>query len=219
MIRIMLAEDHHVVRHALRTLLETNPDFNLVGETGDGLEVIPLVEQLQPDVLLLDLMMPGLGGLEITRQVSKRFLQTRIVILSMHANEAYVVEALSAGATAYVLKKSSPSELVQAIRDAALGQRYLSEPLSERLIDAYIQKIKSDLVDPYETLTEREREVLHLAAEGNTSAEIAARLSISNRTVEMHRGNMMHKLGLHSQADLIRYALRRGILPMEDEQA
>jgi len=217
MIRIVLAEDHHVVRQALRTMLETHPDFNLVGETGDGLEVTPLVECLQPDVLLLDLMLPGLGGLEITRQVSQRAPQTHVVILSMHANEAYVVEALGAGAIGYVLKKSTSAELVRAIREAAVGQRYLSPPLSERLIDAYVQKTRSaNTVDPYDTLTEREREVLHLVAEGHTNAEIAARLSISIRTVEMHRGHMMRKVGLRNQTDLVRYALRRGILPIEE---
>jgi len=213
---IVLADDHHVVRQGLKALLEAEPDFRVVGETGDGLEVVPLVERLQPDVLLLDLMMPSLNGLEVTRQVSWRSPQTRIVILSMHANEAYVLEALRAGAAAYVLKESTADELVRAIREATAGRRYLSPPLSARAIEVYVEKVEETMLDPYETLTTREREVLHLAAEGHTNAEIAARLFISPRTVETHRANMMRKLDLRTRTDLIRYALQRGILPLED---
>jgi len=200
----------------MRALLEAEPDFRLVGEAGDGLETVQLVERLRPDVLVLDLMMPGLNGLEVTRQVGKRSPQTQVVILSMHANEAYVLEALRNGAVGYVLKDASVTELVQAVREVTAGRRYLSPPLSERAIDAYVGRAKEATLDRYETLTDREREVLHLVAEGCTNAAIAARLSISPRTAETHRANMMRKLGLHTQTDLIRYALRRGIIPMED---
>jgi len=215
MTTIVLADDHHVVRQGLRSLLEAEPDFSVVGETGDGLEAAQQVERLQPDALVLDLMMPGLNGLEVTRQVSRRSPRTCVVILSMYANEAYVLEALRAGAAAYVLKESTSAELVRAIREAVAGRRYLSPPLSERAIESYMQKAESAELDPYETLTAREREVLHLVAEGHTNAEIAGRLFISRRTVETHRTNLMRKLGLRTQTDLIRYALRRGILPME----
>jgi DNA-binding NarL/FixJ family response regulator len=215
MTTIVLADDHHVVRQGLRSLLEAEPDFSVVGEASDGLETAQLVERLQPDVLVLDLMMPGLNGLEVTRQVGQRSPQTHVVILSMHANEAYVLEALQAGAAAYVVKESTSAELVRAVREAVAGRRYLSPPLSERAIEAYMQKAESAALDPYETLTAREREVLHLAAEGHNTAEIADRLFISRRTVETHRANLMRKLGLRSQTDLIRYALQRGILPME----
>ncbi len=215
MTTIVLADDHHVVRQGLRSLLEAEPDFSVVGEAGDGLEATQLVERLQPDVLVLDLMMPSLNGLEVTRQVSQRSPQTHVVILSMHPNEAYVLEALRAGAAAYVLKESTSAELVRAVREAVAGRRYLSPPLSERAIEAYMQKAESAALDPYETLTAREREVLHLVAEGHTNAEIADRLFISRRTVETHRANMMRKLGLRTQTDLISYVLRRGILPME----
>jgi two-component system response regulator NreC len=214
--RIMLADDHKIVRQGLRALLEAEPDFHLVGETGDGLEAVQLAERLCPDVLVLDLMMPGLGGLEVTLQVGKRSPQTRVIILSMHADEAYVLEALRNGAAGYVLKESSADELVQAVREVVAGRRFLSSPLSERAIDAYVSKAQEVALDRYETLTAREREVLHLAAEGHTNAEIADRLSISSRTAETHRANMMRKLALRSQTDLIRYALRRGIIPMED---
>lgn len=212
---IVLADDHHIVRQGLRSLLEAEPDFSVVGETGDGLETAQLVERLQPHVLVLDLMMPGLSGLEVTRRVSRRSPQTRIVILSMHADEAHVLEALRVGAAAYVLKESTAAELVRAVREAAAGRRYLSPPLSERAIEAYVQKAESTALDPYERLTAREREVLHLVAEGHTNTQIADRLFISRRTVETHRANLMRKLDLQSQTDLISYALRRGILPME----
>lgn len=215
-ITILVADDHDVVRLGLRHLLEADPEFQLVGEAADGLVVMSLVERLQPNVLILDLMMPGLSGLEITRQVARRAPQTRIVVLSMHANEAYVVEALRNGALAYVLKGSDASELVRAVREAAAGRRYLSPPLSAQTIDAYIQRAQEPPLDLYDTLTVREREVLHLAAEGQSSPEIAARLFISSRTVETHRGNFMRKLGLETQTDLVRYALRRGILRLDD---
>jgi two-component system response regulator NreC len=213
---IVLADDHHVVRQGLRALLEAEPDFTIVGEAADGLEVASLVERLEPDVLVLDLMMPGLNGLDVVRQVSQRALQTRVVILSMHSNEAYVLEALRNGVAGYVLKESTASDLAQAVREAAAGRRYLSPPLSERAIEAYLHKAEATPLDMYETLTGREREVLHLTAEGYNNSEIAERLCISARTVETHRANIMRKLGLRSQTDLIRYAFKRGILTMEE---
>jgi two-component system response regulator NreC len=212
---IVLADDHPVVRHGLRALLHAEPGLRVVGETGDGLEVVQLVERLKPDILILDLVIPSLNGLEVTRQVSRRSPQTHVVILSMHTDEAHVLEALRAGATAYVPKESTSAELVRAIREVIAGRRYLSPPLSEHAIEAYVEKARTAALDPYDTLTAREREVLHLAAEGHSNAEIAARLSISPRTAETHRAHLMRKLSLHSQADLIRYALRREILPME----
>ncbi len=214
-VKILLADDHPIVRQGLRALLEAERGFRIVGEAGDGLEVADLVERLKPDVLVLDLMMPGLNGLEVTRQVTQRSPRTHIVILSMQDNEAYVLEALRNGADGYVLKQSTSDELVRAVREVIAGRRYLSPPLSEHAIKAYMQKADSATLDRYETLTTREREVLHLVAGGCTNAEIAERLFISPRTVEVHRANMMHKLGLRTQTDLIRYALRRGILPME----
>ena len=216
MTTILLADDHRIVRQGLRALLEAEPDFSLVGETGDGLEAIQLAERLQPDIIVLDLMMPGISGLEATRQIGDNCPQTRIIILSMHADEAYVLETLRNGASGYVLKDSSADDLVRAVREVEAGRRYLSPPLSERAIEAYTRKAQETSMDPYEELTNREREVLHLAAEGHSSTEIAERLSISSRTVETHRANMMRKLDLHSQTDLIRYALKRGIIPMEN---
>jgi DNA-binding NarL/FixJ family response regulator len=216
-IRILLADDHQVVREGFRALLEAEPDFEIVAETGDGLEAVRLAEYQKPHVLVVDLMMPGLNGLEVARQIGQRAPRTHVVMLSMHANEAYVLEALKNGACAYVLKDASAAELVRAVREANVGHRYLSPPLSEPAINSYIQRARnSDSLDLYDTLTNREREVLQLGAEGHTNAEIAGRLFISPRTVETHRANVMHKLGLRSQTELVRYALRRGILPMED---
>ncbi len=215
MTTIILADDHNVVRQGLRALLEAEPDLSIVGEANNGLDAVELSEHLKPDVLVVDVMMPGLNGLEVAREVTQRSPQTKVIVLSMHANEAYVLEALKNGAVGYVLKDSCADELVQAVRQANTDKCYLSSPLSERAIAAYVQKAKKTALDPYDTLTTREREVLQLAAEGHTSAEIAARLFISARTVETHRANLMHKLGLNNQVDLVRYALRRGILPLE----
>lgn len=216
MISIVLADDHTLVRQALRHLLEVEPDLRVVGEAGDGLEAVRLAERLRPRVLVVDVLMPGLGGVEVTRQVRQRSPETRVVVLSMYATEAYVMEALRNGAAAYVLKDSGSADLVQAVREAAAGRRYLSPPLTRLAIEAYAERAQSTAAqDAYETLTAREREVLHLAAEGHTNSQIAARLMISPRTAETHRANLMRKLGLRTQSDLIRFALRRGILPVE----
>lgn len=214
-ITIVLADDHPVVRQGLGAVLKAEPDFHLIGETGDGLETVDLVKRLRPDILVLDLMMPGLNGLEVTRRVRRCSPQTRVLIFSMYPNEAYVVESLQNGASGYVLKCSSTAELARAVREVAAGRRYLSPPLSERVIEAYAQKVRETSLDAYDTLTAREREVLHLVAEGRTNACIAAQMSISVRTAEVHRANMMRKLSLRSQAEVVLYAVRRGILPME----
>ncbi|MCJ7831724.1 MAG: response regulator transcription factor [Dehalococcoidia bacterium] len=211
---VVLADDHAIVRQGLRAVLEATSEFTVVGEVADGLQVPEVVDRLRPNVLVLDLMMPGLNGLEITRQVSKRCPQTRVVILSMHADEPYVLEALRNGATGYVLKEASTTEVAQAVREVAAGRRYLSQPLSERAIEAYAEKAQAAPLDLYETLTTREREILQLCAEGYSSTEMAARLGISPRTADTHRANIMRKLGLQGQTDLVRYALRRGILPL-----
>ncbi len=212
---IVLADDHGIVRQGLRALLEAEPDLTVVGEAADGLEAIRLVERLAPAVLVADVMMPGLSGLGVAREVQRHWPGTRVVILSMYANEAYVLEALRNGAAAYVLKDAGATDLVRAIREAAAGGRYLSPPLSERAIEAYIERSQAAPPDPYDTLTTREREILHLTAEGLSSTQVAGRLAISPRTVETHRANLMRKLNLRRQADLVRYALEKGIVPVE----
>lgn len=213
---IVLADDHRIVRQGLHALLAAEADFRVVGEAGDGREALEQVKLHAPDVLVLDLMMPGLNGLEVARQLHKHTPKVGVVVLSMHDDEGFVLEALANGVSAYVLKDSNSSDLIQAVREAAAGRRYLSPPLSDRVIETYLQMAKVGTMDKHETLTTREREVLQLSAEGHTNSEIAARLGISTRTAETHRSRLMHKLALHTQADLIRYALRRGIIPMEN---
>jgi two-component system, NarL family, response regulator NreC len=212
-VSIILADDHHIVRKGLQAILSGENDFQIVGEAGDGLETVEKVEQLQPDILVLDIMMGGINGLEVTRQLSKKCPKTGIVILSMHSNEAYVLEALRSGARAYILKDNTTEDLVRAIREVAAGRRYLSAPLSERAIEAYTQKTDSSSQDPYDQLTTREREILQLASQGWSNTEIAGRLFISHRTVETHRANLMHKLGIRSNSELLQFAMLRGIIP------
>ena len=216
MTTIILADDHPIVRRGLRSVLEVEKDFSLIGEAGDGIEAVRLVENLTPNILITDMMMPGLTGLEVTRQVRHRVPKVKIIILSMHAAESYVLEALRNGANGYVLKDSAADELVYAIREVLAGRRYLSSQLSERAIETYIQKSESSLTDSYDSLTNREREVLKLAAEGCTNNEIAERLFISPRTAETHRANLMKKLSLSNHTELIRYAIRRGLLPLDE---
>jgi two-component system, NarL family, response regulator NreC len=215
MITIVLADDHPVVLQGLRTLLEAESDFRVIGEARDGLETVRLVARLQPNVLVLDLSLPGLHGLEVTREVRKRTPQTHVMIFSMHANEAYVRQALKNGASGYVLKNCEAAVLVQAIREVAAGRRYLRPQLAARAIDTYAEYAPDVMPDQYKELTSREREVLQLVAEGHTNVQVAARLFISPRTVETHRANLMHKLDLRTSTSLVRYALRRGILPSE----
>jgi two-component system, NarL family, response regulator NreC len=211
-IEIVIVEDHLLVRQGLHLILQHEPDFLIVAETGNGIEAVQLVEKWQPAVLLLDLMLPGLNGLEVVRQVKKSSENTQIVILSGYTHEAYILEALKYGANAYVIKESSAIELKNAIYAVLAGQRFFSPPLSIEKIEAYAMKTRGGTLDPYETLTTREREVLHLSAAGNSVPEIAVLLSIGTRTVETHRVNLMRKLNLKTQAELIHYAVRRGLL-------
>jgi two-component system, NarL family, response regulator NreC len=214
-VTVLLADDHPIVRQGLRHLLEAEPDLKVVGEASDGLQAVQFTEKFKPNVLIVDIMMPGLNGLEVLRQIKDRSPSTCSIVLSMQSADVYVVEALKSGALGYVLKETGPSELVNAVQQVIEGKRYLSPRLSERLIDVLLQTSEEITLDPYETLTNREREILQMAAEGMTTAAIAKRLSISPRTAELHRGRMMDKLGLHSQTELILYALKRGILSID----
>ena len=214
-VTLLLADDHPIVRQGLKHLLEAESNWKVVGEASNGLQAVQLTEKIRPRVLIVDIMMPELNGLEVLKQVKERSPATCCIVLSMQSADFYVVEALKAGALGYVLKETGPSELVQAVQQVIQGQRYLSPRISERLIDVLIETKHQPSSDPYQTLTNREREVLQMAAEGLSSSEIARRLSISPRTAELHRGRMMHKLGLRSQTDLIRYAFKRGILILD----
>jgi DNA-binding NarL/FixJ family response regulator len=210
MIKIVLADDHVILRQGLLKLLEEQPGFHVVGETGDGLQAVEMVDKLKPDILIVDMVIPGLNGLEVIRSVRRTNSHLKIIVLSMHANEAYVVESLRYGASAYLLKESSSQELIRAIHDVLAGKRYLSKDLP--LLEAYVKLVGTPVVDSYDLLTERERQVLQLVAEGHTNIEIAQRLSIGARTVETHRANMQHKLGLKNQNEVVRYVMQRGLL-------
>lgn len=212
-INIVLADDHRLVHEGLRALVEAEPEFSVIGEANDGLEAMRLAENLKPHVLLVDLAMPGLSGLEVTRQVKKRFPHINVIVLSMHANEAYVLEALRNGASGYILKEASVTDVIKGIREVAAGGHFFSLSLSQQTIDAYLERAKTGPLDSYDTLTAREREILQMTAESLSSSEVGRRLFISPRTVEIHRQNAMRKLGLRNQGELIRYALKKGILP------
>lgn len=212
---VVLADDHPVVRQGLRSMLEAEGDFEVVGVAENGLDAVRQVERLKPHVIVVDLVMPGMNGLEVARQLAETGSQTRVILLTMHDNDAYVQEALRGGAAGYVLKDSSDSELVDAIRTVAAGRRYLSPSLAARAIDDYAERAKQSGSAGHEALTAREREVLQLVAEGHPSSEIGARLHLSPRTVETHRASLMRKLGLRTRTDLLRYAFRHGILPLE----
>ena len=214
MIRVVLADDHPIVRQGLRTLLEADHVCHVVGEAADGLTALAVIGEQQPDVAIVDLQMPDLGGLEVARRVREQSPKTRVIILSMYDVELYVLHALRNGVAGYVLKGAATSDLITAVQTVMSGRHYLSADLNERALEAYAQQARegSGTLDRYEMLTNREREVLQLAAQGLSSAEMGERLAISPRTAETHRGNVLRKLGLADQTDLVRYAFSRGLL-------
>jgi DNA-binding NarL/FixJ family response regulator len=212
-VKLVLIDDHPIVRQGLRNLLQTEPAFAITGEADDGIAGVDLVLRVKPDVLIVDLMMPGLNGLDLIKQVLKSQPKLRILVLSMQSADSYVVEALNCGAAGYVLKETGPSEIIQAIHKVIAGEKYLSPKVAERVLNVSTGTRK--VTDPYETLTPREREILHLIIDGNTNTKIAKRLVLSPRTVELHRSRIMKKLDLHNQTDIFRYALERGILSVD----
>ncbi len=211
MTTVVLADDHELVRRGLRGLLEAEPDCRILAEATDGLAAVQAVAKFKPTALFLDLSLPRLHGLEVLRQVRVDSPHTKVIILSMHDDEPYVIEALRAGAMAYVLKGSDSAEIARAFHEVLAGRRFLSAPLSEWAINSLATRT-TDTSDPMQTLTAREREVLQLAAAGLGNPEIAERLFISPRTAETHRTNFMRKLGLQTQTDLVRFAIRKGII-------
>ena len=215
-VTVLLADDHPIVRQGMRNLLDAEAGLSVVGEAEDGLQTVQLAEQLKPDIVIVDMMMPRLNGLEAIRQIRSRLTNTRCIVLSMQSADPYIVQALKAGASGYILKDSGPNEVINAIQQVLSGKRYLSPQLSEKLIDLFVAKVEIDVLDPYNSLTAREREILQLAAEGFSNSNIAEQLSISSRTVEQHRQSMMNKMDFKNNTDLIRFALKRGILSMDD---
>jgi DNA-binding NarL/FixJ family response regulator len=212
-VRVLLAEDHTIVRKGLRSLLDGEAGIEVIGEAKDGREAIEKAGQLHPDVVVMDITMPGLNGLEATRQIKKRFPEVQVVILTVHANEEYVFQILRAGASGYVVKQAAPGELISAIQAAYRGESFLSPSISRKVIEEYVRQAEATAEpDSYDQLTDREREVLQLIAEGHPNREIAGLLHISVKTVETHRARLMDKLDLHSTAELTQYALRRGMI-------
>lgn len=214
---IVLADDHPIVREGLRTVLEREPDLAIVGEARDGAEALQLIERLRPTLLILDVRMPGKSGLEVAREIARISPGTRVLILSMYAAEGYVMEALASGVAGYIVKETDTDNLIPAIRQILKGTRYLSPSVNDRVIDAYLQKTRGETVDPFDTLTARERQVLRLLAEGCTNSDIADHLSISVRTAEHHRANLMRKLRLRGSAEVVAFAKSRGLFPEQDD--
>jgi DNA-binding NarL/FixJ family response regulator len=209
-IRVVLADDHTLVRAGIRALLDRMPDVEVVGEAGEGWEAVAQVAATRPDVLLADVAMPGMGGLEAAERLRREFPDVRVVMLSMHANEEYVLQALRAGASGYLLKDAASVELDLALRAAVAGQTYLSPAISRQMIDSYMTRVAGGATP--EPLTPRQREILRLIAEGKSTKEIAFALTISVKTVETHRSQLMDRLDIHDVAGLVKYAIRAGIV-------
>jgi DNA-binding NarL/FixJ family response regulator len=211
-LRILLADDHTVVRQGLRKVLEERPEWQVIAEAGDGREAVRLAEQLVPDVAILDIAMPLLNGIEATRQITRRVPATRIVVLSMYADEAYVTQILQAGAAAYLLKDSADVDLIHAVHEVSQGKSFFSPAIARVMLDDYVRPGSEKGASRYASLSEREREIFQLIAEAKTNKEIASLLNVSPKTVETHRGHIMEKLDLHSAAEIVLYAVRQGVI-------
>lgn len=212
-IRILLADDHSILREGLRMLLERQNEFAVVGDASNGREAVEMAETCDPDVVIMDLAMPGMNGIEATRRITARNPRTAVVILSMHADESYILRSLKAGARAYLLKDSLKTDLMDAVRAAVRGKSFFSPKVSQVLKEDYVNELEAKgTEDTWDLLTDREREVLQLVAEGKTNKEIALVLNISTYTIDTHRGHILQKLNLHSAPELILYAVRKGII-------
>ncbi|MCB0154232.1 MAG: response regulator transcription factor [Anaerolineae bacterium] len=215
-IKVLLAEDHTIVRKGITSLLAAEADIEVVGEAEDGQEAVEKVEQLSPDVVLMDNTMPVLNGLEATRQIKKRFPEVKVLVLTMHTTEEYIQQFLQAGASGYLIKKTAPKELVTAIHAVYDGDSYLSPSISTMIIEGYLHQATTTSEDSYEKLTDRERQVLQMITEGASNREIAERLHLSIKTVNNHRMNLMDKLNIHNTAKLVKYAIRKGMISLDE---
>jgi len=212
-IRVLLADDHGIVRKGLRFLLERQPGVEVIGEASDGREAVKLAEELAPNVVIMDVAMPALNGIDATMQIMKTHPKTGVIMLSMHSDEAYLVRALSAGAKGYLLKESAEVDLLRAVQVVAQGRPFFSPQIAQTLLEDYMRTLQQrGLEDTYEILTDREREVLQLLAEGKSNKEVASILNLSVYTVETHRTNLMQKLNLHNTAEIVLYAVRKKII-------
>ncbi len=212
-IRVLVADDHTIIRSGIRLLLERETGFEVVAEASDGRQAVELADKERPDVVMLDIGMPNLNGIEATKQITARLPQTKVIVLSMHSDEAYVLKALRAGARGYLLKDSAESDIMNAIRAVQQGKAYFSPEISRMLMDDYMRQLQQrGMDDSYDLLTTREREILQMLAEGKTNKEIASMLNLSPYTVETHRSHILQKLNLHTLPELILYAVRKGVI-------
>jgi two-component system response regulator NreC len=212
-IRVLVADDHGIVRKGLLFLLDRQPDMEVVGEACDGREAVLMSQELKPNVVIMDVAMPQLNGIDATAQIVKNDPYVAVIMLSMHADESYLVRVLSAGAKGYLLKDSAEVDLVRAVQVVAQGRPFFSPKIAQTLLEDYVRTLQQrGLKDSYELLTDREREILQLLAEGKTNKEVAALLELSTYTVETHRTNLMHKLNLHNTAEIVLYAVRKKII-------
>ncbi|HYU19426.1 MAG TPA: response regulator transcription factor [Chloroflexota bacterium] len=217
-IRVLLADDHPILRSGLKLLLRAEPDMDVVGEANNGREAVDKTRQLRPDVVVMDIAMPEMGGLEATRQISQLGLGARVLILTVHAEGQYLLPVVQAGGSGYVRKSQADTELLEAVRAVHRGEVFLDPPATKMLLEDYLGRVQAGKeTDSYQTLSEREREVLKLTAEGYTAQEIADRLVLSPKTVDTYRQRVMDKLNLHRRAELVNYALRKGLLQTSDE--
>lgn len=212
---VLLADDHAILREGLRMVLDAQPGLTVVGEAEDGRQALEMVEELHPDVVVMDIAMPTMNGAEATRQIKRRFPDVRVLILTMHENQQYLAQIINAGAIGCVLKRSAGTELVTAVRAAARGESYFSPTLASMMLDVYRMQLASQGQDELSLLTEREREVLQLIAEGKTNQEIADQLVVSIKTVQTHRMHLMDKLDAHDRIDLVKHAIRLGMIASE----
>lgn len=220
-IKVMLCDDHAILRSGLTRLLGEQEDIEVVGEAENGREAVQKVQELYPDIVLMDIGMPVMNGMEATKQIKKRNPDIKVLVLTMHDNEEYLFQVLQAGASGYVLKKAADSDLVNAIHVVARGDCFLYPSAAKMVVEDYLEKLRSgqEPTSSYDTLTDREREILKLVAEGYTNREIAESLFISVKTVETHKSNIMEKLNLHKRAELVRYAIRKGILQVDFDES
>ena len=211
--RILLADDHGIVRRGLKSLLESQPGLEVVGEAADGLEALRLCSELSPDLLIVDISMPLMNGIEVASRAQKVEPAPAVIILSMHADESYIMRALGAGARGYLVKDATDEDLIPAVRAVAAGKPFFSPTVAAVLMEDYVRQLRArGLSDSYDLLTDREREVLQLLAEGRSNKEVAALLDVGLSTVETHRANLMQKLNLHNTAEIVLYAVRKGII-------
>jgi DNA-binding NarL/FixJ family response regulator len=213
--RVLLADDHRIIREGLRSLLQKQPDMEVVDEAEDGITAVRLTEKLHPDIVIMDIGMPDLNGIEAARQIIARVKNVKVIALSMHSDKRFVLEMLKAGASGYLLKDCAFEELIGAIRTVRSGQIYLSNRVTGVVVDEYLHSRPVSDVSAYNLLSAREREVLQLLAEGNTTKSIAASLNVSTKTIETHRQQIMEKLNLHSVAELTKYAVKEGLTSLD----